>query len=328
MDFNEKLKTMKDLVEDILKEYFEECSSVTDNACAYSVEAGGKRLRPIFLLAFFEAFYKRIRERSAEYEAKYRKAVYSFAAALEMIHTYSLVHDDLPDMDNDSLRRGKPTTHTKYGAAMGILAGDALLNEAFSCISKEIESVALLTEHSYKVYEEKKMLTVKNGWLELFVRESKALKIIAECAGRKGMILGQEIDVLNEGKVLNRETLQKMYELKTSKLLVAAFCTGAVLGGATDEEVALCEKAAVNLGIAFQIQDDILDVTGDEGTLGKPVKSDEKNNKRTYVSVVGLEQAKKDSYQYTGEAIGALQTLKVDTEFIECLMNMLLERRS
>ena len=305
MSFEADLKNKKEYVESILERFTSERGSVTDEACSYSVGAGGKRLRPVFLLSFYELFNENADDKACLEVAE------SFAAALEFIHTYSLVHDDLPDMDNDLLRRGKPTTHAKYGAAMGILCGDALLNEAFVIIAGALNKAAFFNDGG-----------------KCLVRAAKAFKIMAECAGRKGMILGQEIDVLNEGKSLGKEKLLKMYELKTSKLLVAAFCAGAALGGANDEELALCEKAAVNLGIAFQIRDDILDVTGNEAKLGKPVNSDEKNDKRTYVFEAGLEKAGSDSKEFTKEAIGAIKALNRNSGFIESLMNMLLERES
>ena len=276
-----------------------EAVSVTDDAVCYSVLAGGKRLRPIFLLSVFDAFCS---------DAKAAELAECFAAALEFIHTYSLVHDDLPDMDNDLLRRGKPTTHAKYGAAMGILAGDALLTEAFVITSEKLKKFAA------------------EGESELVFRGVKALNILSSCAGKDGMILGQEIDLKSEGTDVTSDTVLKMYELKTSRLLEAAFGIGAVLGGADDEAVSHCIMAARNLGIAFQICDDILDVKGDEQKLGKPVNSDEKNDKRTFLAIEGEKKAEETAAEYTEGALNEIRSLKKDTGFIEWLMLELLKR--
>lgn len=298
-DLNERIK----FVNVMLEKYLPQASgSVTAEACVYSVEAGGKRLRPIFLLAVYESF--------AGKNSEHFETAQCFAAALEFIHTYSLVHDDLPDMDNDMYRRGKLTTHAKFGPAMGILTGDALLNEAFTMTAKELAKLAA---------DE----TVSRDFL---LRAAKAQSVLAEYAGKDGMILGQEIDLKSEGKSLSGDKLMCMYELKTSRLLQIAFKTGAILGGATEAEVKAAEKAALNLGLAFQVQDDILDVIGDESKLGKPVLSDEKNDKKTSVSLFGIEGAKKMSEEYTETAIKALESLPGDITFVRELMQSLLER--
>ncbi len=302
MIFEEELKKRIAKANAVIESFLPKEASVTADAMRYSVMAGGKRLRPVFLLAMHEVFAGERNLATAE----------CFAAALEFIHTYSLVHDDLPDMDNDMYRRGKLTTHAKYGAAMGILTGDALLNEAFTMTAKEITRLAADEAVSR----------------DFLLRASRAQSILAEYAGKDGMILGQEIDIMSEGKELSGESLLAMYELKTSRLLQIAFKVGAILGGADEEEIKASEAAALNLGRAFQVQDDILDLIGDEKKLGKPVLSDEKNDKRTSVNIFGLEGARQKSEEFTAKAISALESIKGDTEFVKGLMLSLLEREA
>lgn len=306
MDYKKKLSDLTGNANRILAEYLPNPkASVTSDAVNYSVNAGGKRLRPVFLLEVFKLFD------DAECEYKLKTAE-CFAAALEFIHTYSLVHDDLPDMDNDLYRRGKLTTHAKYGAAMGVLAGDALLNEAFSIVSRKLIELS----------------SADNIDSDFLARAIKAENILAEFAGMNGMILGQEIDLKSEGKKISDEKLLQMYELKTSRLLQSAFGIGAVLGGGSEKEQDSALRAALCLGKAFQVQDDILDVTGDERKLGKPVFSDVRNDKKTYVTLVGLDKAREKSKSLTDEAVAALKELPGDTSFLEWLMLMLIERES
>ena len=230
MDFKEELLEKTEYVNNILRSYYpkeEGFQSIIFEAMNYSVEAGGKRLRPIFMMEVSKLF------------DGFNDDVKPFMVALEMIHTYSLVHDDLPAMDNDDYRRGMLTTHKKYGHAMGVLSGDALLNYAF-----EIASDA--------VCEAKDM-----------VASAKAMKVLSRKAGAYGMIGGQVVDVNLSGSGATKEQLDFIYENKTSALIEAAFVVGALLSGANDEQISLVEKAAWNIGMAFQIQDDILDVIGD-----------------------------------------------------------------
>ncbi len=313
MNLREETEKRRQEVEALLLGFLEDPNgNVTNEAVRYSVEAGGKRLRPIFLLSVFESFKnsegfkKEFEERDAEALENIAKAA---ACGLEFIHNYSLVHDDLPDMDNDMLRRGKPTTHAKFGTAMGILAGDALLTEAFNLVSGETLKEAKA-----------------GAGARVLEKGIRAMNILGTCAGKDGMIYGQEIDLLNEGKQVPAETTLKMYELKTSKLLIAAFTAGAVLGGASEEQVKACEDAAKYLGLAFQIRDDILDVISDEATLGKPINSDIKNEKCTYLSTVGMERADSDVKAYTEKALGCIKSLGLKTEYIEQLMKELVER--
>lgn len=254
INFGEIQKTKIRQIEDILQEYLPRqrgYQKVIMEAMAYSLLAGGKRLRPMMMKETFDLFQGR------------SKAIRPFMAAIEMIHTYSLVHDDLPAMDNDDYRRGRRTTHVVYGEDLGILAGDALLNYAFETAFK-----AFVTE------PEDSLLI------------GRALGVLSEKAGIYGMIGGQVIDVKNTGHDVKKEVLDTIYELKTSALIEASMMIGAILGGASEEEVKVTEQIARNVGVAFQIQDDILDVTSTREVLGKPVHSDEKNEKTDRKSVV------------------------------------------
>ena len=258
----------------------------------YSLLAGGKRVRPVLLLAACEMLGGPLEEARVP------------AAALEMIHTYSLVHDDLPAMDNDEYRRGRKTTHVVYGEAMGILAGDALLNYAFETAVKAFD---IAPEKSLQI--------------------GKALKILAEKAGIYGMIGGQVVDVASCGKGLDEAMLNFIYELKTGALIESAMMIGAVLAGATQEQVRTVEKIASDVGIAFQIQDDILDVTSTQEELGKPIHSDEKNEKSTYVTIKGLDEAAKDVERISEEAVELLQSLNLENPYLTWLIQELVHRR-
>ena len=253
--------------------------------------AGGKRLRPMLMLETYRMF-------GGEGEV-----IQPFMAAQEMIHTYSLVHDDLPAMDNDEYRRGRKTTHIVYGEDMGILAGDALLNYAFETAVKAFESAPQ-----------------QSGAI------GRALKILSEKAGIYGMIGGQVVDVQSSGKVVSREVLDFIYELKTGALIESAMMIGAVLAGASDEEVSKVEKIAKKVGMAFQIQDDVLDVTSTAEILGKPILSDEKNEKTTYVTILGLEGAQKEVKRLSDEALALLFELPGQKDYLEILIRELIHR--
>ena len=262
-------------------------------AMRYSVQAGGKRLRPVLMEETFSLFGGEGDE------------IYCFMAAIEMIHTYSLVHDDLPAMDNDMLRRGKPTTHAVYGEAMGVLAGDALLNYAFETALKAFDVEA--SNHKAII---------------------KALRVLAKKAGIYGMIGGQVVDVESEKNQLDitEEKINFIYELKTGALIEASMMIGAILAGADDNEINLIEQIASKIGMAFQIQDDILDIEGDEKVLGKPIGSDERNEKATYVTFAGIEKSKKEVKRLTDEAIGILKELPYENKFLEDLLSYLVYR--
>ncbi len=260
------------------------------DAMNYSVKAGGKRLRPLVLLETLKLFG------GEEEEA------YPFMAAIEMIHTYSLVHDDLPAMDNDKYRRGKLTTHAKFGEDMAILAGDALLNYAY-----EIMSDAVMNSKYPK-------------------RAIRAMQTIARKAGIYGMVGGQTVDVENEGKEMSIDTINYIHNLKTAALIEGSMMAGAILAGAKAEEIDIVEKIAKSIGVAFQIQDDILDVTGDSNQLGKAVLSDEKNHKTTYVSLLGVNISKEHVKRYSRDAIELLESLNKDDAFLKFLFVKLIDR--
>ena len=292
MNFKEELQRRTKEIEEIIKEYLPEETGFQKTvleAVNYSVLAGGKRLRPMLMQETFRMF------------GGEGKLVHPFMAAIEMIHTYSLVHDDLPAMDNDEYRRGKKTTHAVYGEAMGILAGDGLLNLAFETAAETFS-------------------------METSPRTARALQILARKAGIYGMIGGQVVDVESEGRPLSREKLDFIYRLKTSALIEASMLIGAVLAGASEEEASAIESVAGDVGLAFQIQDDILDVTSTLEVLGKPIHSDDKNNKTTYVTLEGLEKAKEDVEKISERALATLESLQYRNEFLEDLIRMLITR--
>jgi len=281
-------------IEDILQEYLPKqrgYQSVIMEAMGYSLLAGGKRLRPMLMQETF-----------CLYDGT-SKALRPFMAALEMIHTYSLVHDDLPAMDNDEYRRGRKTTHIVYGEDMGILAGDALLNYAFETAFRAF------------VIEPEKSLSI-----------GRALAVLGEKAGIYGMIGGQVIDVKETGHTVAKDVLDTIYRLKTAALIEAAMMIGAILGGASEEDVKKVERIAEYVGVAFQIQDDILDVTSTSEVLGKPVHSDEKNEKTTYVTLMGIDEAKKEVERLSNEAITLLHQLPGKNAFLEELLLQLIHR--
>ena len=292
MSFREELQKKTEEIEGILKEYLPEETGFQKTvleAMNYSVLAGGKRLRPMLMQETYRMF------------GGEGKLVEPFMAAIEMIHTYSLVHDDLPAMDNDEYRRGKKTTHAVYGEAMGILAGDGLLNLAFETAAEAFT-------------------------MEVSPRTARAIQILSRKAGIYGMIGGQTVDVESEGQPLSREKLDFIYRLKTSALIEASMMIGAVLAGASDQEMAAMESVATDVGVAFQIQDDILDVTSTLEVLGKPIHSDDKNHKTTYVTVEGLEKAREDVKVISERALATLDSLKYKNKFLEELIRMLITR--
>lgn len=265
--------------------------STVFEAVNYSIHAGGKRIRPIIMKEVYEMC-----------GGTDPAVIGPFMAAIEMIHTYSLVHDDLPAMDNDDYRRGKLTTHKKFGEAMGILAGDALLNCAYETAFRAFDSGA---DHA---------------------SVAAALKVLGHKAGMYGMVGGQVVDVEENGRFVDEDTLMFVYEKKTSALLETAFMIGGILAGASDQEVKRLEQMGRKLGIAFQIQDDILDVVGDEQKLGKPVHSDESNEKSTFAAMNGIEASKEKVREYTDAALGDLKKFDGEKGFLTELMNWLVER--
>lgn len=296
MNFNEERAKKVSEIEAVIQQYIPEKSGYQKDimsAMEYSLLAGGKRLRPMLMQETFKMF------------GGTSKTIEPFMAALEMIHTYSLVHDDLPAMDNDDYRRGRKTTHVVYGEAMGILAGDALLNYAFETATG---AFAMEPENSLVIGE--------------------AVTVLAKKAGIFGMIGGQVVDVQSEGKAVGKDVLDFIYELKTSALIESAMMIGAILAGASKDEVAAVEQIARYVGIAFQIQDDILDVTSTNEVLGKPVHSDEKNEKTTYVTLEGIEKAKDDVEEFSRKAITLLNGLQRENPYLRWLLEELIDRKS
>ena len=293
MNFKEEQKEKVEKIEAILREYLPEANgyqSVIMEAMEYSLMAGGKRLRPMLMMETYRLF-------GGETEV-----IYPFMAAMEMIHTYSLVHDDLPAMDNDMYRRGKKTTHAVYGEDMGILAGDGLLNMAYETMS---------------------MAILKSKYPQ---RAALAMNILAYKAGIYGMIGGQTVDVINENKEKDIDTINFIHKLKTAALIEGAMMVGAILAGVDEQAVETVEEIATNVGIAFQIQDDILDVTGTLEELGKPVLSDEKNNKTTYVTLKGIDESKRLVEDYSEKAVNLIESLGGDSEFLKNLIIKLINR--
>lgn len=294
--FMEELQQKVEHINDVLEKFLpaeEGQQRIIFEAMNYSVRAGGKRLRPILM----EETYHMFGGSSAVIEP--------FMAAIEMIHTYSLVHDDLPAMDNDEYRRGKKTTHAVYGEAMGILAGDALLNLAYETAAKAFDMEVADT------------------------RVARAFAVLAKKAGVYGMVGGQVVDVESEKSddcSITREKLDFIYRLKTGALIESSMMIGAILAGASSDEVSRVEQIAAKLGLAFQIQDDVLDVTSTLEVLGKPVGSDEKNNKATYVTFEGLDKAFSDVERISKEAEEQLDDLGYDDAFLKELFEYLIHR--
>lgn len=294
--FMEELQQKVEHINNVLEKFLpaeEGQQRIIFEAMNYSVRAGGKRLRPIIM----EETYHMFGGSSAVIEP--------FMAAIEMIHTYSLVHDDLPAMDNDEYRRGKKTTHAVYGEAMGILAGDALLNLAYETAAKAFD------------------MEVADA------RVARAITVLAKKAGVYGMVGGQVVDVESEKSddcPITREKLDFIYRLKTGALIESSMMIGAILAGASSDEVSRVEQIAAKLGLAFQIQDDVLDVTSTLEVLGKPVGSDEKNNKATYVTFEGLDKAVSDVERISKEAEEQLDDLGYDDAFLKELFEYLIHR--
>ena len=299
-EFLEDQKAKTEEIETILKEFLpreEGYQKIIMEAMGYSLLAGGKRLRPMLMKEVYLLFS----EGTENLEEK--KALHAFMAAQEMIHTYSLVHDDLPAMDDDEYRRVRKTTHVVFGEDMGILAGDALLNFAFETAAGAFSNAP-------------------SKWREI----ADALQILSKKAGIYGMIGGQVIDVKETGHAVSGEILDTIYELKTAALIESSMMIGAILGSAKESEVRIVEQIAKNVGIAFQVQDDILDVTGTASTLGKPVHSDEKNEKTTYVTLYGVEHSKKIVEEKSRQAIDMLKELPGEHAYLEQLLIQLIYR--
>ncbi len=293
MNFKAELALQADFFQAELEKYMQQSESISPEitkVMSYSLCGGGKRIRPILMHAV-----------SALFSPAAAEVVVPFACALEMIHTYSLIHDDLPAMDNSDLRRGRPTSHKVFGEAMAVLAGDALLNLAFeTALSAKTDAA----------------ITVR------------ALRVLAECSGIHGMIGGQVINILSEGKAIDLPLLNELQEKKTAALLASACVCGAIIGGAAESDIENMRKFAIYLGLAFQIKDDILDVEGDAQALGKPTGNDEACQKNTYVSLMGLDAAKEKLSEYTEKAREIMLSYGEKAAFLLALTDYLLHREN
>lgn len=311
MEFEKELKDRVAAIEDILTEYMpqeEALQKTVIDAMRYTMSAGGKRIRPLLMQSVYQLF------------GGIGKVIEPFMAAIEMIHTYSLIHDDLPALDNDDYRRGRKTAHIVYGEAMAILAGDSLLNYAYETAAKAFSMVEVCQNH-----EDARQ--IKN---ELLMRRNLeyAMQILSRKPGIYGMIGGQVADVELTGTRLSSAELAYIYENKTGALIEASMMIGAILAGAGKEEIEKIQKIAYNIGMAFQIQDDILDETATFEELGKPIHSDEKNEKQTYVTIHGLVESEKEVERLSKEAISTLQSMKGEASFLVDLIGYLIHRKN
>lgn len=291
--FEEKYNSYLELINNKLSDFVpasDDGQDIISEAMLYSLKIGGKRIRPILTLEFCNLIC-----------GDYKRAL-NFACAVEMVHTYSLIHDDLPCMDNDDMRRGQPSNHKKFGEANALLAGDALLTHAFTAISSS-ENV------SHKAIAE-------------------AVKTLSECAGVNGMIGGQVLDLKNEGKLIDENELITTHTLKTGALIKAACVLGCLAADGNKKQISSAGLYALNLGLAFQVIDDILDVTGDEATLGKPIGSDEENEKTTFVTLYGVDKSFEIANLYTERAIDSLSIFENDTTFLIELADKLIDRKN
>ena len=314
MEFNNEMNTQVNYINDVISKYLpieEGMQSTVIEAMNYSVLAGGKRLRPMILLET----YKMCGGNS--------KVVEPFMAAIEMIHTYSLVHDDLPAMDNDDYRRGKLTTHKKYGEDIGILAGDGLLNFAYETMLKAFDFCYNDSTYNNDLsYNNKSTCNNDSSCDRVHVKNViKSCKILSEKAGIYGMVGGQTLDVELTNKTMTQDQLEFIFAFKTAALLEASFTIGAMLAGANDSDIHNFLEVGRKVGLAFQIQDDILDVISTQEVLGKPVLSDEKNNKTTYVTLYGMEKSLSDVQKLSKEAIESLKTFGNNEFLVQLIGN-------
>ena len=306
MDFKEEFKKYTAYADQIVTSYLPEeegFQKIIMESSNYSVRNGGKRLRPMLMMLSYELVRKAkegLYPEGGELSEEDRTVIGPFMAAIEMIHCSSLVHDDLPCMDNDTLRRGKPSTWAKFGEDIGTLAGDALMLYAF-------ETAAKSTGNPKRVIE--------------------AMSVLANKSGMYGMVGGQTVDVCLTGKRPTRKELVYIYQNKTGALLELSFMAGAILAGAGKRQVEALRKAALSVGLAFQIRDDILDVISTESELGKPIGSDEASGKVTWLTYYGMEKSVKDVEKYTEEAVAAVERFS-GNEFLERLIRYLAERKN
>ncbi len=293
MDLKKYLEEKRKIVDEALKEYFldskESLLKKLKDSMKYSLFAGGKRLRPILCIAGAEAVGGNYRD------------VLPIACALEFIHTYSLIHDDLPSMDNDDLRRGKPTNHKVFGEAIALLAGDGLLTDAFYIMTKYIKA------------DPERLI--------------KAINLISEAAGSNGMVGGQAVDIESEGKDVDVFTLEFIHKHKTAALIRASVTSGAIIAGAIENQISSLYEYGMNVGLAFQIADDILNVIGDPKLLGKSVGSDRAKNKVTYPSVLGLEESRRLEEELVEKAISCLEGFDSKADPLREIAKYIIERK-
>lgn len=297
MEFKQNLKMYQDIVNNELEKYLrkEECPEKTlNNSMEYSLMAGGKRLRPILVLATYQLFKEDIEE------------AMPFAVAIEMVHNFSLIHDDLPEVDNDDFRHGKPTNHKQFNHPTALLAGDGLLNQAYIVLSDEI------------------LYSAENQYKENFCEKVRAFNEFSKAVDR--MIAGEYLDTELEGKQISKEMLEYIHINKTGALLKLCVRMGAILAGASEKDLKKLTKYAENIGLAFQIKDDILSEEGDPKITGKPVGNDKKMGKCTYVSYYGLDGAKKELDKITQEAIEQLKDYGEKAEFLSQLATYIKNR--
>jgi geranylgeranyl diphosphate synthase type II len=297
MEFKQNLKMYQDIVNNELEKYLrkEECPEKTlNNSMEYSLMAGGKRLRPILVLATYQLFKEDIEE------------AMPFAVAIEMVHNFSLIHDDLPEVDNDDFRHGKPTNHKQFNHPTALLAGDGLLNQAYIVLSDEI------------------LYSAENQYKENFCEKVRAFNEFSKAVDR--MIAGEYLDTELEGKQISKEMLEYIHINKTGALLKLCVRMGVILAGASEKDLKKLTKYAENIGLAFQIKDDILSEEGDPKITGKPVGNDKEMGKCTYVSYYGLDGAKKELDKITQEAIEQLKDYGEKAEFLSQLATYIKNR--
>ena len=309
MEFQPELNNRVKEAEQIISKYMpqkKEMQKTVLEAMDYTMSAGGKRIRPILMKAVYELL------------GGDGEIIEPFMAAIEMIHTYSLIHDDLPALDNDDYRRGRKTAHVVYGEAMAILAGDGLLNYAYETASKAFSMIDINDDQSDADALIDELISRR--------RVERAMAILSRNPGVYGMIGGQVVDVELTGHKLNKDQLTYIYYNKTGALIEAAMTIGAVLAGASDEVINIISETSYNIGIAFQIQDDILDETATFEELGKPIHSDQDSGKVTYVTLYGMNEAKNKVEELSNKAVTSISEMKGDSEFIIEMVKYLINR--
>ncbi len=300
MDIKDYLKEKKTLIDSFLESYFSAPLNpkTLHDSMVYSLSAGGKRIRPVLCIASYEACAKDNKVKAED--------IIPYASALEFIHTYSLIHDDLPAMDNDDLRRGKPTNHKVFGEGMAILAGDGLLTEAFYLLSNNTRRACQFSPYAVL----------------------KVIREIAMAAGIHGMVGGQAQDLLSEDAEPDAETLSFIHSHKTAALITVSVRSGGILANCSDQELFRLTKYGENIGLAFQVIDDILDVEGETEVLGKPKGSDEKKKKMTYPKLYGIDKSREKAMELINGAINSLETFDENAEPLRAIARYLLERKS